>query len=56
MDGSDEDARLMLAFCGGDGGAFDALSARWSARIVRYLERVVRDRGTAEELSREVFL
>jgi len=52
----DEDVRLMLALRAGDGAAFDALFARWSAPLLRYLERVVRDPGVAEELAQEVFL
>jgi RNA polymerase sigma-70 factor (ECF subfamily) len=52
----DEDVRLMLALRAGDGSAFDALFARWSAPLLRYLERMVRDPGLAEELTQEVFL
>ncbi|MFQ5416586.1 MAG: RNA polymerase sigma factor, partial [Myxococcota bacterium] len=53
---ADEDVRLMLAFRDGDVLAFDALFQRWSAPLLRYLERMVRDTGTAEELVQEVFL
>jgi RNA polymerase sigma-70 factor (ECF subfamily) len=52
----DDDVRLMLAVRAGDGAAFDALFARWSAPLLRYVERVVRDPGAAEELVQEVFL
>jgi len=52
----DEDVRRMLAFCEGDAAAFDALFRRWSAPLLRYLERMLRDAGTAEELVQEVFL
>lgn len=52
----DEDVRLMLAFGAGDAAAFDALFRRWSAPLLRYLERMVRDRAAAEELVQEVFL
>jgi len=52
----DEDVRLMLAVRAGDGAAFDALFARWSPPLLRYLERIVRDPGVAEELTQEVFL
>jgi RNA polymerase sigma-70 factor (ECF subfamily) len=52
---ADEDVRLMLAFCDGDVRAFDALFQRWSAPLLRYLERMVRDAGTAEELVQEAF-
>lgn len=56
MQAEDEDVRLMLALRAGDGAAFDALFARWSAPLLRYLERVVRDPSVAEELTQEVFL
>ncbi len=52
----DEDVRLMLAFRDGDGAAFDRLFERWAARVLRYLERMVRDAGAAEELAQEVFV
>jgi RNA polymerase sigma-70 factor (ECF subfamily) len=52
----DEDAALMLAFCAGDGAAFDALFNRWAAPLLRYLERMLRDSAAAEELVQEVFL
>jgi RNA polymerase sigma-70 factor (ECF subfamily) len=52
----DEDVRLMLALRAGDGAAFDALFARWSAPLLRYLERLVREPALAEELTQEVFL
>lgn len=53
---SDEDAELMVAFGAGDATAFDALFRRWSPRLLRYLERMVRDRALAEELLQEAFL
>jgi RNA polymerase sigma-70 factor (ECF subfamily) len=53
---TDEDVRLMLAFRGGDGAAFDALFRRWSGPLLRYLERMVRDLATAEELVQEAFV
>ena len=52
----DEDVRLMLAFRRGDAAAFEALFRRWSGPLLRYLERMVRDLATAEELVQEVFL
>jgi RNA polymerase sigma-70 factor (ECF subfamily) len=52
----DEDARLMLSFREGDASAFDALFARWARPLLRYLERMVRDAGAAEELVQEAFL
>lgn len=56
MQAVDEDVRLMLALRAGDGAAFDALFARWSAPLLRYLERMVREPALAEELAQEVFL
>jgi RNA polymerase sigma-70 factor (ECF subfamily) len=52
----DEDVRLMLAFRDGDAAAFDALFGRWAGRLLRYLERMLRDAAAAEELAQEVFL
>ena len=52
----DEDALRMLAFQAGDAAAFDALFQRWSAPLLRYLERMVKDRASAEELVQEAFL
>jgi RNA polymerase sigma-70 factor (ECF subfamily) len=52
----DEDVRLMLAFREGDTAAFEVLFRRWCGPLLRYLERMVRDLGTAEELVQEVFL
>jgi RNA polymerase sigma-70 factor (ECF subfamily) len=52
----DEDVRLMLAFRAGEAAAFDELFRRWSGPLLRYLERMVRDLATAEELVQEAFL
>jgi RNA polymerase sigma-70 factor (ECF subfamily) len=52
----DENVELMLAFCAGDGEAFDALFRRWSAPLLRFLNRMVWDLAVAEELVQEVFL
>jgi len=46
----------MLAFAAGDEAAFEALFDRWSAPLLRFLERMVRDRATAEELVQDAFL
>lgn len=56
MRAQDEDVQRMLAFCGGDAAAFDAIYSRWSAPLLRYLQRMVRDTAVAEELVQEVFL
>jgi RNA polymerase sigma-70 factor (ECF subfamily) len=54
--GRDEDVQLMLAFCAGEDAAFDTLFDHWSGRLLRYLERMVRDAAVAEELVQEAFL
>jgi RNA polymerase sigma-70 factor (ECF subfamily) len=46
----------MLALRAGDASAFDALFRRWSAPLLRFLERMLRDAASAEELVQEVFL
>lgn len=56
MSGADPDAQHMLAFCAGEDSAFDLLFARWSAPLLHYLERMVHDAATAEELVQEAFL
>lgn len=53
---ADEDAQLMLAFGRGDAAAFDHLFARWGGRLLGYLQRMVSDTATAEELVQETFL
>lgn len=53
---TDPDVQLMLAFRAGDETAFDALFRRWAGPLLRYLERMVRDAATAEELVQEAFL
>ena len=52
----DSDVQLMLAFRGGDQTAFDALFRRWAGPMLRYLERMVRDAASAEDLLQETFL
>ena len=52
----DDDVRLMLAVRAGDASAFDTLFRRWSGPLLRYLDRMVRDASTAEELVQETFL
>jgi RNA polymerase sigma-70 factor (ECF subfamily) len=56
MQPTDPDVRLMLAFRDGDEAALPALYARWAARLLRYLERIVRDPAVAEELLQETFI
>ena len=46
----------MLAFQRGDRRAFDTLFARYTPRVLTFLNRMVRDRGRAEELTQDVFV
>lgn len=52
----DENVRLMLAFRDGHEAAYDTLFRRWAGPLLRFVERMVSDAGTAEELVQEVFL
>jgi RNA polymerase sigma-70 factor (ECF subfamily) len=45
----------MIAFQRGDDAAFDGLYRRWAGPLLRYLERIVGDTATAEELLQEAF-
>ena len=56
MQHGDDDRRVMQAFCDGDESAFDVLFRRWSGRVLRFLERMVREPAVAEELLQETFL
>ena len=46
----------MLAFREGDSAAYETLFRRWAGPLLRYLERMLRDSGAAEELVQEAFL
>jgi RNA polymerase sigma-70 factor (ECF subfamily) len=52
----DPDVQLMLACRAGDAAALGRLFRRWSPPLLRYLERLVGDRASAEELLQETFL
>jgi RNA polymerase sigma-70 factor (ECF subfamily) len=54
MPASDE--QLMLAYAGGDAGAFDALYARHKGPLYRYVLRSVKGRAEAEELFQDVWM
>jgi len=56
MQTRDPDVRLMLAFRDGDESALSELYRRWAGPLLRYLERIVRERATAEELLQETFI
>ena len=50
------DEELMLAYAGGDAGAFDALYARHKGPLFRFVLRSVKARGEAEELFQEIWM
>lgn len=57
VDGSDaaSDESLMLAYAGGDAGAFESLYARHRLKLFRYLARRLRDDTLADELFQDVW-
>ncbi len=56
MEVDDPDVRLMLAFRAGQDAALSELYRRWAGPLLRYLERIVRERAIAEELTQESFI
>lgn len=54
MDSPDEE--LMLAYGGGDAGAFETLYARHRGGLFRFVLRAIKDRGVAEELFQEIWV
>jgi RNA polymerase sigma-70 factor (ECF subfamily) len=50
------DEQLMLAYRGGDAGAFDTLYARHRARLFRFVLRSIKIRASAEELYQEIWM
>ena len=50
------DVQLMLSAKAGDDESFELLLQRYRTPLVNFLHRMVRDRGTAEDLAQEVFL
>ena len=50
------DEELMLAYGGGDAGAFETLYRRHRAPLYRFLLRQVNDAATAEELFQDVWM
>ena len=50
------DEQLMLAYRGGDAGAFEALYRRHKGALYRFVARSIRDRATAEELYQEIWM
>src|SRR5262245_52613802 len=54
MGGADE--QLMLAYRGGDAGAFEELYRRHKGGLFRFVLRSVRERALAEELYQEIWM
>ena len=54
MAASDEE--LMLAYAGGDAGAFEALYAKHKGALFRFVLRSMKVRGEAEELYQDVWM
>jgi RNA polymerase sigma-70 factor (ECF subfamily) len=50
------DEELMLAYRGGDAGAFDTLYARHRSRLFRFILRSIKLRAAAEELYQDVWM
>lgn len=50
------DEQLMLAYRGGDAGAFDTLYRRHRARLYRFVVRSIKSRAVAEELYQEIWM
>src|SRR5580698_521837 len=50
------DVQLMLDVKAGDEASFDFLLQRYRSPLVNFLNRMVRDQATAEDLAQEVFL
>jgi RNA polymerase sigma-70 factor, ECF subfamily len=50
------DEALMLAYAGGDAGAFEALYARHKGALYRFVLRSVKGRGEAEELFQDTWM
>ena len=50
------DEQLMLAYAGGDAGAFDSLYGRHKGALFRFVLRSVKARGEAEELFQEIWM
>ncbi len=50
------DVQLMLDVKAGDDSSFDFLLQKYRSPLVNFLNRMVRDSSTAEDLAQEVFL
>src|SRR5258706_8285412 len=50
------DEELMLAYAGGDAGAFEALYAKHKGALFRFVLRSMKARGEAEEVFQDVWM
>jgi RNA polymerase sigma-70 factor (ECF subfamily) len=50
------DEHLMLAYAGGDAGAFETLYGRHKGALFRFVLRSVKSRGECEELFQEIWM
>jgi RNA polymerase sigma factor (sigma-70 family) len=50
------DEQLMVAYRGGDAGAFETLYARHRTRLYRFVLRSIKQRAIAEELYQEIWM
>ena len=55
MQAEPTDEELMLAYGGGDAGAFETLYSRHRGPLFRFMVHQVREHGTAEELYQDVW-
>lgn len=55
-DAGTSDENLMLAYSGGDAGAFDELYRRHKGGVYRYMLRQCRDRALTDELFQDVWM
>jgi RNA polymerase sigma-70 factor (ECF subfamily) len=53
---SPSDEELMLAYAGGDAGAFEALYGKHKGGLFRFVLRSVKARGEAEELFQDIWM
>lgn len=53
---SPSDEALMLAYAGGDAGAFESLYGRHKGGLFRFVLRSVKARGEAEELFQDIWM
>src|SRR5687767_9247407 len=53
---SPSDEELMLAYAGGDAGAFEALYGKHKGGLFRFVQRSVRARGEAEEVFQDIWM